>query len=386
VKAQILDSEALKSISPSALTAYARTEGWTKTEAFGAHADVYTHSNGSEIIIPRTDRLADYGAAVSRLVDAFARASDADELATYRNLVGADRDVVRVRAFGGDEDGSVPLDAGVKIVSQSRDMLLAAACAARSPQSLFRAGANREAIDYMSRVKLGQTEHGSFVVTLLAPVPPLLQPQLDPSWASLDNEPMERLVTRRLMSSLEATKNAAEMALSGDAEAFEKAVNAGVSANLCEAVSSLIEQSNGLDISMTWARTRPTPEILRKVAFSGSDAQILKEAARTFRERQPKPDSTLFGTIHKLKRDQDEIQGVVTLKAMVDDRLQSVSAILDQTTYAIAVQAHKAKTPVIVTGDLERIGQRWQMTNAIVKDLSADIELEEDDVLQISND
>src|SRR4051812_12848880 len=79
----------------------------------------------------------------------------------------------------------------------------------------------------------GQTEHGSFVVTLLAPVPPLLQPKLDPSWASPADEPMERLVTRRLMQALEASRTAAEMALSGDAKAFEDAVNAGVSANLC---------------------------------------------------------------------------------------------------------------------------------------------------------
>src|SRR5205085_12125014 len=128
-----------------------------------------------------------------------------DELATYRDLIGADRDVIRVRAFGADDNGSVPLDAGVKIVTQARDMLLAAACAVKSPQPLYRAGANKEAIEYMRRVKLGQTEHGSFVVTLLAPVPPFLEPQFDSTCASLEDEPMERMVTRRLMAALEAS-------------------------------------------------------------------------------------------------------------------------------------------------------------------------------------
>jgi hypothetical protein len=372
MKAHILDAAALRAISPAALAAFARSEGWSKTEVFGTHADVYAGANRPEIILPRTDRLADYASTVSRLIGIFAKITDRDELATYRDLVGADRDVVRVRAIGSDDDGSVVLDAGVKIIAQAREMLLAAACATRSPQPLYRAGANKEANDYMCRVKLGQTEHGSFVVTLLAPVPPLLQPQLDPSWASLEDEPMERMVTRRLMDALEASRTAAEMALSGDSAAFENAVTAGVSANLCEAVASLIEQSNGLDISLTWARTRPTPEAQRKVVFSGNDAEILKEAARTFRLRQPKPDVTLFGTVHKLRRDQEEVEGVVTLKAMVDDKLQSVSAVLDQSNYSVAVQAHGAKTPVIVTGDLERVGQRWQMTNASVRELLAD--------------
>jgi hypothetical protein len=228
----------------------------------------------------------------------------------------------------------------------------------------------------MRRVKLGQTEHGSFVVTLLSPVPPLLDPALGAThrsaWASLNDEPLERMVTRRLMEALEASRNAAEMALSGDAAAFEKAVAAGVSANLCEAVAGLIEQSDGLDVSLTWARTRPAPEAQRKVAFSSKDAEILKEAARTFRQRQPRADVTLFGLVHKLKVTQGEVEGVVTLKAMVDDRVQPVGAVLDQANYSVAVRAHAARTPVIVTGDLERVGHRWQMTNVNVRELPAD--------------
>lgn len=287
---------------------------------------------------------------------------------------------VRVRSFGGDDDGSVRIDAGVEMVVQARQMLLAAACAARSPQPLFRAGANKEASDYMSRVRLGQTEHGSFVVALLAPVPPVLEPRLDPNWSGFDDEPFERQVTRRLATALCASRNAVELAAAGEGvKAFDKAINDGVSANLCEALASLIEQSSGLDISLTWARTRPTPEPHRNIGFSPNDAEILKEAARTFRARHPKPDVSLIGTVHKLKRDQDEIEGLVTLKAMVEGKLQSVRAILDQANYSVAVQAHDKKSPVLIRGDLERVGQRWQLTNASVVSLSQEDSVEDED-------
>jgi hypothetical protein len=376
MKAHILDAEALCAISPAAIAAFARSESWFKIEGYGAHADVYAGAGRPEIIVPRTDLLADYASAVSRLIEVFAKCTDRDELVVYRDLVGADRDVVRVRVLGAEDDGSVALDAGVRIVTQARDMLLAAACAARTPLPVYRADANREANDYLRRVKLGQTEHGSFVVTLLAPVPPLLEPARGssngPAWTSLDDEPLERMVTRRLMEALAASRSAAEQALSGDGAAFEHAVAAGVSANLCEAVAGLIDQSAGVDISLTWARTRPTPEAQRKVAFSAKDAEILKEAARTFRQRQPRADVTLFGTVLRLKGDREEVEGVVTLRAMVDDRLQPVSAVLDQANYSIAVRAHDAKTPVIATGDLERVGHRWQMTNASLRELSPD--------------
>jgi hypothetical protein len=376
VKAVILDPDALRAISPAALAAFARGEGWRKLEPYGAHADVYVGVDRPEIVLPRTDRLADYASTVSRLIEAFSSAAERDELATYRDLVGADRDVVRVRSFGADDDGSVSLDAGVKIVAQAREMLLAAACAVHSPQPLYRAGANKEAAEYMRRVRLGQTEHGSFVVTLLAPVPPQLQPQLslDDNWIAFEDEPMERMVTRRLIEALEASRSAAEMALSGEVSAFDKVISSGVSANLCEAVAGLIDQSAGLDISVTWARTRPAPETFRRISFSQNDAEILKEVARIFRLKQPKPDVTLYGTVHKLKRDQDEFDGVVTLKAIIEDKLQSVQAVLDQANYRAAIKAHDEQKSIIITGDLERVGQRWQLTNGNIRELLAEDE------------
>jgi hypothetical protein len=371
MRARIHDAEALRAISPAAVAAFARSEGWEKIAAYGAHADVYSATGRPEIIIPRTDLLADYPSVISRLISIFSQVSERDELQTYRDLVCSDRDVIRVRAVGADDDGSVSLDAGVKIVENARDMLLAAACAARSRQVIYRPGANREAVDYMRRVKLGQTEHGSFIVTLLAPVPPLLpaaQLPLDADWVGLEREPMERQVTIGLTEALDASRQAAELALSGDGDAFDEAVSAGVSVNLCEAVAGLIEESGSeLDISISWARTRPMLEPRRKVIFSQNDASILREAARTFRQRQPRPDVSLYGWVNKLRREQDEADGVVTFKVAVDEKIQSVRATLDQGSYEMAVEAHGAKKPVLVTGDLRRVGERWQLDNPSIR-------------------
>ena len=377
MRTRILDARALKAVSPAALAAYARSQGWAKTEPHGGHADIYVGDDRCEIVLPRTDRLGDYASVVSRLVGVFGEVTEQDELDVYRDLVGADHDVVRVRAIGGEDDGSVPLDEGVELVSQARDMLLAAACAATTPQPVYRAGANREAADYMKRVRLGQTEQGSFVVTLMAPVPPMLQPMPAESWASFDDEPYERQVSRRLVQALEASRDAAERAHSGDgAPAFEQAVDAGVSANLCDAVASLIERSSGLEVSVSWARTRPTPESRSRILFSGNDAGAFREAARTFRAREPRPDVKLFGSVRKLTRGEHEAEGQVMFKADVDGKIQSVGAVLDQYNYSLAISAHEARNPVIVGGDLERVGQRWRITNATVRELASD---EDDD-------
>jgi hypothetical protein len=378
MKISILDADALRAISPSALAGFARGEGWSKTDVFGSHADVYEAPGKPEIVLPRTDRLADYPSVVGKLLSIFAEVTERDELAAYRDLVGADRDVVRIRSFGGEDDGAVPLEAGVELVSKAQQMLLAAACAARAPQPLYRAGANREAADYLRRVRLGQTEHGSFVVTLLAPMPPQLQPTLNPAWPGFDDEPFERQVTRRLMGALESARSATELAATGNGQAaFESGVAAGISANLCEAVAGMLSHAQGIDISLTWARTRPTPEAHRKITFSASDADILNEAARVFRSRHPKPDVHLFGTVDMARRPHEAVEGLVTLKAMVDEKVQSVRVILDQANYSIALKAHDEKVAVIVKGDLERVGARWQLTNASVTGLVTEEESDE---------
>ena len=260
MKARILDTGALRSISPVALAAYARGEGWTKSGAYGKHADIYIAKDRPEILLPRTDRLADYASVVSRLIGVFGEVTRQEELAVYRDLVGADCDVVGVRMIGRESDGSLLLDEGIELVSQARKMLLAAACATTTPQPTYRAGANLKAIGYMKRVRLGQTEHGSFAVKLMAPVPPVLQMVCNEAWTRFGDEPHERQVTRRLVQALEASRDAAELAHSGDGTAaFEAAVARGVSANLCEALAGLTAQSNRLEVSVSWAKTRPTP-------------------------------------------------------------------------------------------------------------------------------
>ncbi len=374
MKVQILDVEALRAITPAALSAYARTEGWRKVETYGEYSDIYVGEGRPELVIPRTSQLADYASVVSKLIALYARAADVDDIALYRDLVGADHDVIRVRAVGAEDDGSVAIDAGVDIVAQSRDMLLAAACSAHSPQRHYRAGANKEAIDYMRRVRLGQTERGSFVVTLLAPASPQLQMANLQLWPDIDDEPYERKVTRMLVDGLRASKSAAEAATAGPgSSAFDPLVGRGMSANLCEAVAGLIEQSDGLDISLTWARTRPVPQPRNKVTFARGDAMILREVARTFRSRESRPDQVLLAYVRVLTRERADADGTVTLQTLIDGKQQSVKVELSREDYELAMKAHAGKDAVVAKGDLARVGQRWWLEAPSLEIFSLDV-------------
>ena len=322
MKATITDKDALLAIPPAALSAYARGLGWTKFQPYGDHSDVYTSDRLPEIVLPRTQRLGDYANVVSQLIGYFCDATETDPLSLYRDLVTADRDVVRIRTPDDQDRGSVPVNDGIGLLTGARDMVLAAACSLSNPQTLYRAGANKEATEYLDRVRLGQTEQGSFVITLLSPaISPPLQEALFPD-ETLYDSPFERQVTTRLADALSATRNATERANAGETEAFSNVVSAGVSANLCEALVQLVEPFPRLDIRFSWARTYPRQELQDVIRFASSDAPILREAARSFRALSPRPDTSLFGFVSRLTRDEQEIEGTITLQASIDNRIQ----------------------------------------------------------------
>ena len=70
-----------------------------------------------------------------------------------------------------------------------------------------------------------------------------------------------------------------------------------------------------------------------------------------------------------LKRDKAETDGTVTLLTSIEGQNQSVKAVLKQSDYERAVSAHKEKAPVVMKGDLERLGQRWRLLNPSIADV-----------------
>lgn len=382
MNAIIIDRNAMLAVSPMALSAYARAAGWTKDDVYREYSDVYAGPSLPEIIIPRTRQLGDYGLVVERLIGIFAQAAEVSEAAIYNDLLTADRDVIRARVSDDSSDGSVDIDSGVKLVNGARDLVLAAACSLRNPRPLYRTGANQEANNFLRRMRLGQTEYGSFVVTLLTPAIPPITSELWDFGRESDADITARWVTYRLERALTAVRNAAEMAASGAPDAFSETVSSGVSANLCEALSELIEPFAALDISVTWARTFPMPMARQTVKFVSDDTPILRAAAQSFRSREPQPDVQLSGSVHILRRDDRESDGMVTIRAPVNGTVRSVQAVLTRPDYHRAIQAHEKRAPVIVAGDLERHGQRWYLHNPRIVTVISDADDPDDEYPQ----
>ena len=363
MRVSIRDKRRLNEISPVSLSAYACAAGWRRTDNYGDFSDVYTADGLPEIILPRTQRLGDYAIVVSRLIEIFADVADTDELSLFRDLVSFDRDVIRVSAYKGG-DGVASANDRIELARGARDMVLAAACSLHDPRSVYRTAADKESRNFVRKLRTGHTGQDGIVVTLLTPVvsPPIQQSLIQDSEHKED--PIERKMTTRLVSALRAARHALEGIIGGKENAFHLAVGDGVSANLCEALVELVEPYEKLDVSLTWARTRPMNQSRAVVHFANSDVPILREAASQFRDRGPKPDVLLFGSVQRRRGHRQAADGTVTLRAYFDGRIQSVEVALNRSDCEQAIRAHKHNASVIIAGDLVRNGKRRRLLNS----------------------
>ena len=140
-----------------------------------------------------------------------------------------------------------------------------------------------------------------------------------------------------------------------------------MSANLCTAAAELIDAGGGLEVSVSWALTRPASEEHDQqrvtVTFRPPDVPVLREAAQILSDRQERVDERIECYVSALARDQSEPEGRATIKAVIDGALTSVKADFSPSDYSRITRAHDNRWSVSLEGDLRREGHRWHLSN-----------------------
>jgi hypothetical protein len=373
MKATIYDSTSLRALGPLEVAAYLRSTGWRQVDRLGDRGVVWTftasNGDGFEILLPLNRDLADFLPRMADVISVLERAERRSQLEIVRDLIAAPADVIRIRAQQPESrDGTIPLDDGVELVQRAREMLLAAACAAVQPKAFFPPRKPVEAVAYMEKVRLGQTERGSYVVTLLSRVPPSLEPTKSGQTHLDVEDPFERRVTQTLARALMAIRKASQdSATTGDFASFQNAIQAGVSANLCDALAAMAGGSaaaEDLEVNFTWSRLRPleTNEP-RRILLSADAIPTIEEAGRIFRETSPRQDFELLGFVIGLQRTDPEQPGRVTISGFVDETARRVTLELTGKDYELAITAHRDRRPIRCLGELVKSGHQFELQN-----------------------
>ncbi len=320
MRVEIRDAKAMRSIGLFNLVAYLRAKGWREEVGFPTAVSWGKQTESGtkyEVLLPVSDEVRDYSLRLAEIVATLEVVESRSQVEIVRDLTLASADVLRFTLPVPDDAESVPLTDGVALVENARSLLFSAATTTVMPRRVLPPRRPAEAIEYIHRVRLGHTERGSYVVTIVSPVAPLLTPGA-PGLLEMMGEPFPRRVTTTLALALVATKRAAaDAASSGSFDAFEAAVASGVSANLFDAIVGMAqseESIHSVSVRFSWASARPQLSTdVDSVLFREDSIPVIQEAARVFREEEPFEEVFVVGSVVNLHRDRDDQPGTATV-------------------------------------------------------------------------
>ncbi|MFJ8012285.1 hypothetical protein [Streptomyces sp. NPDC096339] len=174
----------------------------------------------------------------------------------------------------------------------------------------------------------------------------------------------------RLHQALHAAREAVDyQRATGGMEAFDAAVQAGVSRELADALIALVRGSEGASIALAWApaagvpagcAARPEP-----VEFSPGDLPVLREAAARYTRDEPAVAVRIAGAVVRMRRAAAGGGGTVRVRVLAGAEVPYVRAVLDEESYRVAVHAHLAGLPIRVSGRLQRRGGFRRLADAV---------------------
>ena len=347
-----LPGKLLETLKPARVKSYLLGSGWQAGQvvAQGMAEAMVAPRGGGTAFLPLDSSFGDYAERMADLVLTLAAAEERAPWAVLNDLLLPDGDILRFRiAAHFAEGGTVPLKLGTSLVVNGRKTIGAVADSLQSPQAVFINERFPDTRDLLEKCRLGQTELGSFVVSVVIPVTP---PNL-----FFPEEPFARRVSRHVMIALGQVKIGAT-ALS--ASSIVDHAGSGISANLCEALENMQPSGAGaeLEVAVRWsgALTELPKETPSSVTFNKSDFRIIGDAVKIMKSESVEENVRIEGFVTDIQAHvkHDQVQhGIVQIHRM-DDKNGTVKVKLGEADYTKAAYAISAKKRVCVVGKLTK--------------------------------
>lgn len=363
-----MKSSLIKIVQIPHLTSYLMNKGWHAFDYKNTNASIWTlknsHDEEFEILLPNKRDFFDSDLRIREALQTIAIAEGRSPDVVYYDVVSFNSDIIRVRFDGFEtKDGRIPLDQGTQLITHMENLIMSAACATVTKKPVYMSRKTEEVNEYLKKVKLGQTEIGSYIVTAHSPIPVDDQMNL----MNDGEEFFERQVIKTLVTAMKHTKEAADVSSEiGNVENFKHITQKGVSANLCEAIVGM--QANDLtatiNFDVTWSSNFTPPQNLEThFEFTPASIPILDKAASFLREVTPVDGFQLEGSVVQLTNSAlNDAPGTVTILSFSEDlKGKMVKIQLESDEYKRAIEAHKKHDLILANGKLQKIGRYWHL-------------------------
>lgn len=294
-------------LSAADITSYLDAYGWRRRAAT-ADVTVWDHPHGHRVLVPVRDDTDDGSEGDQALLRVLAMVEDrpAAEIAAEIRSPLADLQTIHIHPPS-LPSGYVDLLTGRKAVNAVRDLYaVAARTALEGPRLRFRGQPPARVEEFLRQVQLGPAGPGSYVFALRVPVEPPDQQQL---WD--DGPALPRFAVSLLHRAVAAARDAAAVVATDPLRysAFDEVVDAGVSSDLCEALTDLsgARQEQPFEIDFRWARgvspgTAP-PSAPETVAFPAGAGVVIRRAGEKLKALAESGTAQITGLVRTMHDD-----------------------------------------------------------------------------------
>jgi hypothetical protein len=353
------DPRSLSRLSPRDVQGYAKTRGWMPFRTSGRLMVFNRRDPGAldQLLVPVDSARSDFAERMRDAVEKLAEFEERPFSTILTDLVNFDSDVLRYRvASQRVQRGTIPLVQAIDLLAGAKQSLMAAAHSVLVPRKHHPKLSRTEAIQLLDACQMGQTEQGSFVVTISCPLRAVDEEQA----GLIKGEPFARRATSLLTRALSELDRAIEEDRTNSIVDQAQPI---VSANLCEALLKMRphEEESLLEFTPSWASSEPLssdePAPPSSVIFSENEFDPIEDIYRQLRpveDPRLKPWIAFVDELKGTESDAGAREGEVVLTLFDDDQLVRAKASLTKEQYQIAYESHNPVRPLVVYGQLSR--------------------------------
>ncbi len=341
-------------VDPAVLGALLHRHGWRRRGGAAGRYGRWTPpgpgGGGTSLLVPESRAFPDSDDLLGEALLALARSGTPSAREVLVALAVPSDEIRWWRQAPSGPAASAPWNVEEQLRTAARQMLLAGALATRARAGYYGARHRRSAAAMLENVLVGPAA-GDGRLTAFVP---------------LDTG---RTLAVRLHQALYAAREAVDyQRATGGMEAFDGAVEAGVSRELTEALIALVRGTEGARIGVDWAPAAGVPADcaagVEPVEFSPGDLPALREAGARYLRDEPSVPVRITGTVVRMRRPGPRGEGSVRLRVIAGAEIPHVRITLDEEDYRIAGHAHLVGLPVRLHGQLESRGGFRRLTGA----------------------
>ncbi|WP_413756226.1 hypothetical protein [Streptomyces sp. MMBL 11-3] len=344
------------------IASYLADTGWERDPQGWRGASVWQHPGDYEVLVPARDGMGDSDRRVREILRCLCALEDRPAGDIALEIARPQLDKQSFRTFPtGHDPGYTSLLLGTQTVLGVRNVLTAAArTVVQGPHFAFSGRPPGVVGDLLRAAELGPSRAGSYVVEIRVAAD-----------ATARTPSGEQVTGRAVLVQMLEAVSVARAAVAADAPgAFDETVTAGVSADLCKALSELSGSDRGepFEIGFRWARSRPLDVPSHVVAFPETSGSLLHAAYLRLRDLKATGAATVSGVVEGLHDDPSgndrwriRVRGELSTEHAEPVRRAVWVRLPDQASYDRAITAHRERRVITVMGELSSVTGRVEL-------------------------